>query len=305
LDDIRNLLIDTPSGDQVRLGDVASVTIVPTPNMIQHDTVSRYIDVSLNVRGRDAGSVANDIKQRLQKITFPLEYRAQILGAYEVQQADFSRLLGVGLAAAVAIFLLLQAAFWSWRLASVVFFALPSALLGGVVIALTIGNTVSFASLLGLLAVFGIAVRNSLILIKRYQHLEQREGKPLSPELILQGAQERFTPILITALAVGLVMVPLAVTGNIAGQEIANPLALIILGGLVTSTIFSLFIVPSLYLGFGPKSSQQSAIEGGMAGASLNGDFPNARSITDEPAIPPNKITGALFDGDSASTHEA
>src|SRR6266487_4411137 len=230
LTSIRNLLIDTPDGKQVRLGDVADVSILPTPNLIQHETVSRRIDVSLDVRGRDSGAVVNDVKQRLQAIKFPLEYRAEVLGEYEERQAAQSRLLIFGIAAALGIFLLLQAAFAT-------------------------SSVISLGSLLGLLAVFGVAARNGIMLISHYQHLERHEGEAFGPELVLRGARERLAPILMTALGAGLALVPLVIFGNIPGLEMASPMAIVILGGLVTSTVLSLFIVPSLYLRFGSKKA--------------------------------------------------
>ena len=251
LSSVRDLLLDTPNGGHVRLGDVADVSILPTQNMIHHETVSRRIDVGLNVRGRDPGAVLNDIQQRLQGIKFPLEYHSQVLGEYQDQQAALERLLVFGIAAALGVFLLLQAAFGTWRLATMIFFALPSALVGGVLAAFATSDAISFASLAGLLAVFGIAARNSIMLIKHYQHLEQHEGDPFGLELVLRGARERFAPILMTALATGLALVPLVIFGNIPGQEVAHPMAIVILGGLVTSTVLNLFIVPSLYLRFG------------------------------------------------------
>jgi Cu/Ag efflux pump CusA len=259
LSSIRDLLIDTPSGGQVRLGEVADVRIMPTTNLIQHEAVSRYINVGLNVRGRDPNAVVSDIQQRLSKIQFPLEYRAAVLGAYQEQQADQRNLLIFGLASTIGIYLLLQAAFGSWRLATLAFFTLPSALLGGVLAAFAAGSVISLASLMGLLAVFGIAVRNIIVLIKRYQYLERHEGTPFGLDLVVQGARERCAPLLMTTLAVGLALLPLVISGNIAGQEIASPVAIVILGGLVTSTLLSLFIVPSLYLRFGSKKADSKS----------------------------------------------
>jgi CzcA family heavy metal efflux pump len=261
LTSIRDLLIDTPDGGQVRLGDVASVRIVPTPNFIQHETVSRRIDVGLNVRGRDPNAVMSDIQQRLSTIKFPLEYRSAVLGAVLAGQADQRNLLLFGTAVAIGIFLLLQAAFSSWRLATLVFFTLPSALLGGMLAVFAGGGMISFASLAGLLAVFGIAVRSSIMLIKRYQHLEREVGGQFGLDLVLQGTQERFAPILMTALAAGAALVPLAISGNIPGQEIASPMAIVILGGLVTSTLLNLFFVPSLYLRFGARSQVHTSTQ--------------------------------------------
>jgi CzcA family heavy metal efflux pump len=261
LSSIRDLLIDTPNGGQVRLGDVADVRILPTQNLIQHETVSRRIDVGLNVRGRDPDAVVSDIQKHLLAIKFPLEFHAAVLGEYQERQADQRSLLIFGIAAAIGIFLLLQAAFGSWRLATLAFFTLPSALVGGVLAAFATGGVISFASLIGLLTVFGIAVRNGITLIKHYQHLEREEGEPFGSELVLRGARERMAPILMTALAVGLALVPLAISGNIPGQEIARPMAIVILGGLVTSTVLNLFIVPFLYLRFGARSQADSSME--------------------------------------------
>jgi Cu/Ag efflux pump CusA len=260
LSSIRELLIDTPNGGQVRLGDVADVRILPTPNLIQHETVSRRIDVSLNAQGRDPGAVVNDVKARLSGVKFPLEYRAEVLGEYQERQAAQSQLLGFGIAAALGIFLLLQAAFGSWRLAALAFFSLPSALVGGVLAAFATGGVLSLGSLAGLLAVFGIAARNSIMLIKHYQHLERHEGEPFGPRLVLRGACERLGPILMTGLAAGLALVPLGIAGDIPGHEIVRPMAIVILGGLVTSTVLNLFIVPILYLRFGASSQALSSM---------------------------------------------
>jgi Cu/Ag efflux pump CusA len=203
------------------------------------------------VSGRDLGSVVNDVNQRLQGIKFPLEYHAEVLGEYQERQAAQGRLLGFGMAAALAVFLILQIAFGSWRLAALAFFTLPSALVGGVLAAFATGGVISLGSLVGFFTVFGIAARNGIMLINHYQHLEREEGVPFGPELVLQGARERLAPILMTALAAGLALVPLVISGDIPGQEIEHPMALVILGGLVTSTVLNLFIVPSLYLRFG------------------------------------------------------
>jgi Cu/Ag efflux pump CusA len=253
LTSISNLLIDTPNGGQVRLEDVATVSILPTPNLIAREQNSRRIDVSLNVHGRDLGAVANDVQQRLQEIKFPLGYHAELLGAYQERQAAQRNLLLFGIASAIGVFLLLQAAFGSWRLATLAFFTLPSALVGGVLAAFAAGGVLSLGTLVGFFTVFGIAARNGIMLINHYQHLEGREGEPFGPGLVLRGARERLAPILMTALAAGLALVPLAVSGDIPGQEIEYPMAIVILGGLITSTVLNLFIVPSLYLRFGRK----------------------------------------------------
>ncbi len=258
---IRNLLISTPNGGTVRLGDVANVSILPTPNLIARENNSRRIDVGLNVSGRDLGAVVSDVQQRLSAIKFPLEYHAELLGEYQERQAAQQNLLLFGIAAAIGVFLLLQSAFKSWRLATLAFFTLPSALVGGVLAAYVTGGVISMGSLVGFFTVFGVAARNCIMLINHCQHLEREEGEPFGTGLVLRGARERLAPILMTALAAALALVPLVIFGNIPGQEIEYPMAIVILGGLVTSTLLNLFIVPSLYLRFGARSQAHASTE--------------------------------------------
>ena len=253
LDSLRDLPIDTPSGYYVRLGEVAEVRVVPTPNHIEHEDTFRRIDVVANARGRDLGSVAGDVERAVREVEFPLEYRAELLGEFAERQAAQNRLVLFGIAAAIGVFLLLMAAFGSWRLTVLSFVTLPSALVGGVLAAYIGGGVISLGSLVGFFTVLGIAARNGIMLINHYQHLEEQEGEPFGPGLVLRGARERIAPILMTALTTGLALVPLAIAGNIAGHEIEHPMAVVILGGLVTSTLLNLFIVPSLYLQFGRR----------------------------------------------------
>ena len=250
LTDIQELLIDTPGG-QVPLKALAEVRIVPAPIIIKRDVVSRFVDVGVSVRGRNLPSVAADIKSRLQAVEFPLEYHAEVLGASGEQQAARQRLLSLAGAAVIGIFLLMQASFGSWRLAFVGLLTLPVALAGGVLAALAGGGVLSLGSLFGFFTVLGIAARNGLVLIGHFQHLEQREAETFGPELVRRGARERLGPILMTALATGLLLLPLVIAGDMAGYEIVRPMAIVILGGLVTSTALNLFIIPALYLRFG------------------------------------------------------
>jgi CzcA family heavy metal efflux pump len=254
--DIENLPIDTPDGDRVRLADVAKVALVATPNAIQHEDGSRRIDVGANVRGADLGSVVSQLNDGLEQVDFPLEYHAEVLGEYAERQAAQQRLLVLGAVAMIAVFILLQVSFGSWRVATLVFLGLPMALVGGVLAAYFGDGVISLGSLVGFFTVLGIASRNGIMLIKHYQHLERQEGETFGPALVLRGARERLAPILMTALATGLALVPLALTGNEPGHEIEHPLAVVILGGLVTSTLLNLFVVPSLYLRFGRPDTQ-------------------------------------------------
>jgi len=261
LTDIRELLIDTPDGNQVRLADVADVRIVPSPNVIEREGQSRKIDVSANVRERDLGSVAEDVEDILDKTTFPLGYHAEVIGEYAEREAAQSNLLVAGSVAVIAIFFLLYTSFGNWRMAILTFITLPWALVGGLIAAYISSGVLSLGSLVGLLTILGISTRNGIMMISHFQHLEQEEGVPFGPELVMQGARERIAPIMMTALTTGLALLPLAIAGNIPGQEIEYPMAIVILGGLITSTLLNLLVVPTLYLQFGkarPKTQPAS-----------------------------------------------
>ena len=234
------------------------MSVAPTPNHIERELQSRRIDVGANVEGRDLSSVVSDVEDRLADVQFPREYHAEVLGESTELNAAQDRLTLFGIGAAVAIFLLLQAAFGSLRLAALTFVLLPMALVGGV-LAVWLGDGVlSLGSLVGFLTVFGIAARNGILMISHFQHLERHEGVPFGPELVLRGAKERLAPILMTASATGLALVPLAVAGSIPGHEIEHPMAIVILGGLITSTLLNLFVLPSLYLRFGRGGSPRA-----------------------------------------------
>lgn len=251
LSDIRALPIDTPRDGQVALEELAAVRIAPTPNTIERENASRRLEVSANVQGRDLGSVAREVEDRIEDMDFALGYSAQVLGEYKERQAAQTRLLLFSIGTAIAIFLLLQVSFRSWRLATMSFLTLPMALVGGVLAAFIGGGVLSLGSLVGFFTVFGIAARNGILMINHFQHLEQHEGEPFGRGLVLRGARERLAPILMTTLAAGLAILPLVVAGNVPGHEIEHPLAVVVLGGLFTSTLLNLLVVPSLYLRFG------------------------------------------------------
>ena len=188
-----------------------------------------------------------------------LEPPAAPIGESTELDAAEDTLLAFGIAAAVAILLLLHVAFGSFRPALLTFFLLPMALVGGAIAVWMSGRVLSLGSLVGFLAVFGIAARNGILMISHFERLEREEGVPFGPGLVIQGAKERLAPIMMTALATGLALVPLVVAGSIPGHEIEHPMAIVILGGLVTATLINLFVLPSLYLAFGKsKRDRQS-----------------------------------------------
>ena len=258
---VQNLLIDAPRGGHVRLGDVARVAIAPAQSVIYRENDSRRIDVSGNVKGRDLGSVMADVDRQLAQVKFPLGNRAVVLGEYAERQAASNRLLVFAIAAGIGVLLILIGSFGDVRLGMLGFLTLPSALVGGLLAAYFHGDAISLGSLVGFLTVFGIAARNMIMLISHYQHLERHEGQAFGPELGLRGAIERLSPILMTALATGLGLVPLVIAGNVPGHEIEYPMAIVILGGLMGSTVLNLFVVPSLYLRFGGRKPATAPAE--------------------------------------------
>ena len=252
--DVQNMLIDTPSGGRVPLKEVAEVGLVPVPNEIHRDSVSRSIDISANVEGRDLGSVVRDLEERLEQVDFPTGYHAEMLGEFTERQAAQRRLLSYASLSIMGIFLILVTSFGSWRLATLAFVTLPMALVGGVLAAFFGGGIISLGSLVGFFTVLGIVARNGIMMVSHYKHLEDEEGMTFGPELVARGSRERLAPILMTALTTGLALVPLVLSGEIPGQEIEYPMAIVILGGLITTTLLNLFVLPSLYLRFGKGS---------------------------------------------------
>jgi len=245
---LRSLRIETPAGGDVPVGAVADLVVVPVPNEITREGGSRRIDVTCNVRGRDLGSVAADIDVRLRKLTLGQGYHGEVLGEFAARQAASRRLLTLSGLALLGIFLLLFVDFGTLRPSALVFLTLPFALVGGVAAAFLTGGVLSLGSLVGLITVVGIAARNGIMLVSHYRHLERDEGLPFGSDLVVRGSAERLAPILMTALATGLALLPIALRGERAGYEIEHPLAVVILGGLVTSTVLNLFLLPPLYL---------------------------------------------------------
>jgi len=250
---LRQLQIDTPSGGHVALGQVASITVRPSASQVLRENGQRYTEVDADLSGRSLSAVTGAVKAALAQFRFPADYRYSLLGEATERAGAQRRLLIYGLAAALVILLLLQAAFGSWRLSFLLFLTLPTALVGGVLAAWGGLGTITLGALVGFFTVLGIAARNGILLISHFRHLEQVEGEPFGPQLVTRGASERLSPILMTALATALALVPLVSYGNRPGQEIEYPMAIVILGGLATSTLLNLFVLPVLYLWTHPR----------------------------------------------------
>jgi CzcA family heavy metal efflux pump len=252
---LKRLPIDLPQGGTVPLGDVADIETVPAPNEIKRESASRRIDVTCNVKGRDLGSVAREIEAKVKQLKFDSGYHPEFLGEYAARAASQQRLIALTALSLIGILLLLHVDFRSWRLTLLVFLTIPFALVGGVAGTMLDNGVLSLGSLVGFVTVLGIAARNGIMLVSHYRHLEEEEGEAFGPALVQRGSEERLAPILMTALATGLALVPLVFNGNLPGHEIEYPMAVVILGGLITSTILNLFLLPPIYLAFGKSRS--------------------------------------------------
>ena len=256
---LTNLLIDTPSGGQVRLGDVATIRLVSEPTSITHDSTLRSIDVTAGVAGRGLDDVLNEVRGLVESTPMPLEYHAEVLNGPIQARSQALQLAGLGLAAAIVILLLLQAALNSWRLAGLVFLMQPLAAAGGVVAALLVGGLMSLGAVMGFFTVLGLAARNGVVLAGSFRSL-QTDGEPIGQETVARATRERAGPIALTALATAALLLPAALFGDIPGAEVLKPLAAVVVGGLVTSTVLGLFVLPALYPRLAPLARHELAV---------------------------------------------
>ena len=253
---IGRVLIDTPTGVKVPLAAVADVVSAKGPNSISRENVQRKIVVQANVAGRDLRSVFEDVKERVDRnVKLPAGYFIEYGGQFE-SESEATRTIGLlSLVSLLFIVVILYAEFRSFRTAFLVMVNLPLAFIGGIIAVYLTSKVISVASLVGFITLFGIATRNGILLVSHYQHLMEHEGKELR-EAVIQGSRERLRPVIMTALAAGLALVPFALAADKPGNEILSPLAIVILGGLISSTILNMVVLPSLYLKFGkPKES--------------------------------------------------
>ncbi len=251
IETISNTLIDTPTGVKVPIAQVAEVRVDQGPNTINRENVQRRIIVQANVADRDLGSVIEDVRAAIsQKVQLPQGYFVQYGGQFESQEKASRQILLLSLVAIAGIFLLLFIALKSVRSAFLVMANLPLALIGGVVMVFLSGGTLSIASLVGFITLFGIATRNGIMLISHYSHLMTEEGVGFR-DAIVQGSMERLSPILMTALVTGVGLIPLALGVGQPGKEIQQPMAVVILGGIFTSTFLNMIVIPALYLKYG------------------------------------------------------
>jgi CzcA family heavy metal efflux pump len=252
---IEQTLLDTPSGPQVPLAAVAHVREDRGPNFITREGVQRKIVVQCNVAGRDLRGVVNDIQKSIAtSVLLPQGYRVEYGGQFESEAQASRRLLLLGIGVVVGILLVLTSAFRSFKDALIIMLNLPLALMGGVIGVFLAGGVLSVASLIGFITLFGVATRNGIMLISHIRHLMEVEGEQDYRQAVIRGAAERVSPILMTALAAGLALVPVALGMGKPGSEIQAPMAIVILFGLLSSTALNMVVVPSVYFRFGQKT---------------------------------------------------
>jgi len=246
IDQIRNAQLDALDGQKIPLYYVADVSITGSPYTVNRENVQRKIVVSANVSGRDLRGAVNDIRQKVsENITLPENYRLEYGGQFESEEKASKLLLLASIAAILIIFFLLYLEFKNFRLAGIVLLNLPLALIGGVFIVYFTSGIISIASTIGFISLFGIATRNGILLVSRYQVL-LKEGKNLH-DTIVYGSLDRLNPILMTALTTGLALIPLAIAGEQPGNEIQSPMALVILGGLLSATLLNIMVIPAIF----------------------------------------------------------
>ncbi len=246
IEGIRTALIDTHDGKKIPLEQVAEVVSVSGPSGITRENVQRKVVVSANVSGRDIRSVVEDIQKNVnEKITFPEGYRVEYGGQFESEAKASQTLMITSILAILIIFLLLYQEFKNLKLSGVVLLNLPLALIGGVFTIYFTSGVMSIPAIIGFITLFGIATRNGILLISNYQRL-QSKGVSLH-ETITKGSSERLNAILMTALTAALALIPMALRGDLSGNEIQSPMAKVILGGLLTSTLLNIYIVPIVY----------------------------------------------------------
>lgn len=248
MEKIRNLMIDTGDGQKIPLNYVAEIRSAMGPNTISRENVKRKIVISANVADRDLRSVVNDIQAQVDaQIKLPEGYHIEYGGQFESEQAASRTLALTSFMSIVVIFLLLYHEFRSVKESAIILINLPLALIGGVFALLIITGEVSIPAIIGFISLFGIATRNGMLLISHYNHLQQEEGYGVY-DSVIRGSLDRLNPILMTALSSALALIPLALSGDLPGNEIQSPMAKVILGGLLTSTFLNGFIIPIVYL---------------------------------------------------------
>ncbi len=260
LANLGDLWIDKADRTRVRLRDVANVNIRSTPTVIRHERMAPYVDVVANISGRPMRAVAADVQDQLRQMTFPLEHRAELLG--EALERDTARrqTVLVLVASLIGIFLLFQACFLSWGLAAVAAAGVAGAVAAGAVASLLVGGASSMGSVLGLLAVLGISARNAILTVEQYRTLEDQQGMAVDADLVVRGASERLSAVVVSAAAIIAALLPMVALRTATGLEIPHAIAVVIVGGTLASALISLFLIPPLYLLIRSRTNRATAL---------------------------------------------
>jgi CzcA family heavy metal efflux pump len=265
LDALRNVTVDTPSGAQISVSAVADITNQPGPNQVLRENTQRRIVVMANTSGRDLGSVVKDIQDRVKtQVTLPEGYFIEYGGQFEAQKDATNRLSILSMFSIAAIFFLLLKALGSWRAALQVMVNVPLALIGAIFALLLTGGVFSVATLVGFISLVGITSRNGIMMLSHYLHLMRAEGEEFTEKMIIRGSLERLVPVLMTALTAGLSLIPLALAAGQPGKEILQPLAVVVLGGILTSTALDQIVTPAVFHKFGKPIADKILAEKGV-----------------------------------------
>ena len=252
LDALRGVTVDTPQGTQIPVSAVADIERLSGPNQVLRENSQRRIVVSANTEGRDLGSVAQEIEGRIRaQVQLPEGYFIEYGGQYQAQQSATRRLTVLSLFSLVAIFFLLIKALGDWRSALQVMVNIPLAMIGAIIALLITGGVFSIATLVGFISLVGITSRNGIMMISHYIHLMREENEEFTEAMVIRGSLERLVPVLMTALIAGFSLIPLVLAGGEPGKEILHPLAIVVLGGILTSTLLDQLVTPALFYRFG------------------------------------------------------
>jgi Cu/Ag efflux pump CusA len=271
LDVLRNATVDTPQGAQIPVSAVAEIENLPGPNQILRENTKRRIVISSNTGGRDLGSVVGDMQDRVAaQVTMPPGYFVEFGGQFQASQEATRTLSVLSLFSLVAIFFLLIKALGDWRVALQVMINIPLALIGAIWALHLSGGVFSIATLVGFISLVGITSRNGIMMISHYLHLMREEGEGFTENMIIRGSLERLVPVLMTALTAGLSLVPFILAADAPGKEILHPLAVVVLGGILTSTLLDQLVTPAVFYKFGRPSAERVIVERERRGGAEN-----------------------------------
>jgi HME family heavy-metal exporter len=255
IDAIRNTLIDAPDGTFIPLKQIASIENTASINTITHENTLRKITISCNVQGRDLGTTVQEIQNTIaQKVKLPQGYFVQYGGQFESQKSASKLILFLSIFSVIGIFLVLYSHFKSTQITLQIMLNIPLALIGSVIAVVLTGGTFSVATMVGFITLTGIASRNGIMMISHYIHLMEHEGETFNKQMIIRGSLERLVPVLMTALVAALALIPLTLDAQASGKEILYPVATVILGGLISSTLLDMIVTPVVFHTFGEKA---------------------------------------------------